>query len=222
MLANTFDAGTNFHGSAHTAPGYQAKYFSISAEMAHLQGPSPKNSILGPICACVCTHIPPASGPLHSILTLLLLPTLPVGPGGQHHGPVSVIATVCSKWALGRPSAVTCVQWSACSAPPWSPCSPSAPRRSPGPAPGGNRLPRRSWLLAKFGTCGSSCIFAADAVADKRLDDRKTVLLDVGFHLAGHFAPPFPLAHQLDGQVQARRGSRPAAGAPRARSAPTA
>ncbi len=36
------------------------------------------------------------------------------GLGGpvRIQGPFDVIAIVCSKWALGRPSCVDCVQWS--------------------------------------------------------------------------------------------------------------
>ena len=112
-----------------------------------------------------------------------------VGGPVSTQGPSSVMAMVCSKWALGLPSCVDWVQWSGIALDLLRPHV-------------DHRLDRdhQARLEAKvavppqlradeIGHLRVFVHFAADAVADEALDDRKASVADVGAHFAGHFAP---------------------------------
>ena len=121
-------------------------------------------------------------------------------------GPSSVMAMVCSKWALGLPSWVAWVQWSA------SPRTCLVPRLTIGSTamtrPGSIRKSplRRSWALTKLGTWGSSCISRPMPWPTKLSTTAQPMIADVGAHFGGHFAPALLVAHQLDRQLQHAAG----------------
>ena len=123
------------------------------------------------------------------------------GPAVSMRGPASVMAIVCSKWALGSPSAVT-----------WS----SGPRgadllhahvdhrfhgnHQPGPQAKITAPPEP--LGDEIRHLRVFVHFAADSVSNKRFDDREPIVFNERLHFDGHFAPQRPFATQFNSQCE--------------------
>ncbi len=120
-------------------------------------------------------------------------------------GPSGVMATVCSKWALGRRSLVSTVQPSSEGA---DVLGPQRDHRLDGQdeARFEPDVVLAERLADEVGDLRLLVHVLADAVADELLDDVDPLALDVLLHQAGDLRPVPAAAHGPDGQVERLAG----------------